>query len=161
LTFIAGGVGGIITPILFIGSYAGSTFANFFGLDLATFAALGLVSVLAGACNTPISASIMAIELFGAEIAPYATVSCIISFLMTGHRSVFPSQVLSFRKDAEVDVGLGRKVGAIKPRVKKHVIPKLFKNVTNQFKPPFEELFSKEELKRYKQNTAKSAKKRK
>lgn len=144
LTFVAGGIGGIITPILFIGSYAGSTFANIFGLDLATFAAIGLVSVLAGACNTPIAASVMAIELFGAEIAPYATLSCIISFLMTGHRSVFPSQIISFKKDSQIEIGLGRKLGSTKARVKKHVVRVMFKKIFTQFKPPFKELFGED-----------------
>jgi H+/Cl- antiporter ClcA len=161
LTFVCGGVGGIITPILFIGSYAGSAFANFLGLDLATFAAIGLVSVLAGACNTPIAASIMAIELFGAQIAPYATLSCIISFLMTGHRSVFPSQILSFKKESQIEVGLGRKLGTTKARGKKHAMGKMFKKISDQFKPPFQELFTKEELKNYEEESKKSVKKRK
>ena len=65
------------------------------GLHIATFSAIGLVSLLAGAANTPIAASIMAVELFGPKIAPYAAVSCVISFPMTGHRSVYPSQVLA------------------------------------------------------------------
>ena len=50
--------------------------AEFLAVDTATLAALGLVAVLAGTANTPLSASIMAIELFGAEIAPYATIAC-------------------------------------------------------------------------------------
>jgi hypothetical protein len=33
------------------------------GLDPAVFAAIGMVSLLAGAANTPISASIMAVEI--------------------------------------------------------------------------------------------------
>jgi H+/Cl- antiporter ClcA len=95
ITLSFGGSGGIITPIFFIGTAAGSLFARMLGLDQATFAAIGLVSLLAGAANTPIAASIMAIELFGPAVAAYATVACVISFLMTGHRSVYPSQVLA------------------------------------------------------------------
>ena len=66
-----------------------------------------MVGLLAGAANTPISASIMAIELFGPEIAPYAAVACVISFLMTGHRSVYPSQVLSLAKSSSLTVATG------------------------------------------------------
>ena len=72
------------------------------------FAAIGMVSVVAGAANTPISASIMAIELFGSAIGPYAAISCVISFLMTGHRSVYPSQVLSMRKSSSISVEKGK-----------------------------------------------------
>ncbi len=41
----------------------------------------------------------MAIELFGASIAPYAAVSCIVSFLVTGRRSIYPKQEFSFDKN--------------------------------------------------------------
>lgn len=101
VTFAAGGVGGIVTPIFFVGAQAGATLAPLLGTDATTMAALGLVAVLAGAANTPLSASIMAIELFGAEIAPYAAVACVISFLMTGQKSVFGSQRISFDKDRQ------------------------------------------------------------
>jgi hypothetical protein len=49
----------------------------------------------------------MAIELFGAAIAPYAAVACIISFLMTGHRSVYSSQILSLAKCSSISVPNG------------------------------------------------------
>jgi len=108
ITLNFGGSGGIVTPIFFVGATAGNMFGSVFGLDPAVFAAIGMVSLLAGAANTPISASIMAIELFGASIGPYAAVSCVISFLMTGHRSVYPSQVLSMRKSSSIAVEKGR-----------------------------------------------------
>ena len=96
VTFAAGGIGGIVTPIFFVGAQAGAMLSDFLGVDSATLAALGLVSVLAGAANTPLAASIMAIELFGPAIAPYAAVSCVISFLITGQQSMYPSQRLSW-----------------------------------------------------------------
>ncbi|MBQ6224191.1 MAG: chloride channel protein, partial [Campylobacter sp.] len=98
LTFAGGGVGGLITPVFFIGANAGYFFANILGLNTITFAALGLVSILAGVANTPLAASIMAMELFGADIAPYAAVSCIVSFLITGQRSLFDKQRFHFDK---------------------------------------------------------------
>ena len=94
-------------PILFIGATSGSLLGNTLGLDRATFAAVGFVSLLAGAANTPIAASILAVEFFGSAVAPYAAISCIVSFLMTGHRSVFPTQVLSVRKSTSVNVQVG------------------------------------------------------
>jgi len=108
VTLTFGGIGGMVTPLFFIGSTAGSFFASVFGFDLATFAAIGLVAVLAGVTNTPIAASIMAIELFGPEIAPYAAIACIISYLMTGHRSIYPAQVLKTKKTEAIDVELGK-----------------------------------------------------
>jgi H+/Cl- antiporter ClcA len=107
ITLSFGGSGGIITPIFFIGAAAGSSFGTLMGFDLSLFSSIGMVSLLAGAANTPISASIMAIELFGPEIAPYASVACIVSYLMTGHRSVYPSQILALAKSSSLSVPTG------------------------------------------------------
>lgn len=114
LTLGFGGSGGIVTPVFFTGATAGAFFGRVTGLDIATFSAIGLVSVLAGAANTPIAAGVMAIELFGAPIAPYAAVACVISFLMTGHRSVYPSQILSVRKSTSIEVEIGKELKHIK-----------------------------------------------
>jgi H+/Cl- antiporter ClcA len=110
VTLNFGGSGGIVTPIFFIGATAGNAFGHALGLDPVVFAAIGMVSLLAGAANTPISASIMAVEIFGPVVAPYAAVSCVISFLMTGHRSVYPSQVLSMSKSTSIAVKKGREM---------------------------------------------------
>lgn len=96
VTFAAGGIGGVVTPIFFVGAQAGAMLSDFMGVDTATLAALGLVAVLAGTANTPLAASIMAIELFGPAIAPYATVACVISFLITGQQSIYPSQRITW-----------------------------------------------------------------
>jgi H+/Cl- antiporter ClcA len=140
ITLNFGGSGGIVTPIFFIGAAAGSLFATLFALDLATFSAIGLVSLLAGAANTPISASIMAVELFGPKLAPYATVACIISYLMTGHRSVYPSQILAVSKSASIDVETGKAVDTAdahyKPREKGliHTAAKVVRKIVQVFK---------------------------
>ena len=108
VTLNFGGSGGIVTPIFFVGATSGTLFAQIFDLDPPTFAALGLVAVLAGAGNTPIAAGIMALEMFGPSIGPYAAVACVISFLMTGHRSVYPSQVLAMAKSPSIRVEIGQ-----------------------------------------------------
>ncbi len=117
ITLTFGGSGGIVTPIFFIGVTSGSLFANIFHLDVGTFAAIGMVSLLAGATNTPIAASIMAVELFGPRIAPYAAVSCVICFLMTGHRSVYPSQVFAISKSPSLAIDIGKEEEDIMTRV--------------------------------------------
>lgn len=120
ITLNFGGSGGLVMPILFIGATAGNLFGDLLGLDRATFAAVGFVSLLAGTTNTPIAASILAVEFFGSAISPYAAIACIVSFLMTGHRSVFPTQVLSFKKSTSVDVEIGSELehihAAFQPR---------------------------------------------
>ena len=59
------------------------------------------------------SASIMAVELFGPAIGPYASLACIIAFLMAGHRSVYPSQVLAVTKSPSILVEEGKKMEEI------------------------------------------------
>ncbi|MEN8142697.1 MAG: chloride channel protein [Thermodesulfobacteriota bacterium] len=110
VTLAFGGSGGVVTPIFFIGTAAGSLYGQLLGLDPATFAAIGMVSLLAGAANTPIAASILAVEMFGANVAPYAAVACVTCFLMTGHRSVYPSQVLAIMKSSSFKQGIGQEV---------------------------------------------------
>ena len=110
ITLSFGGSGGIVTPIFFIGATSGSFLAWAFGLDPATGAALGMVGTLAGCANTPISACVMAIELFGATLSPYAAVTFIVSFLMVGHRSVYPSQILAITKSTSLKPDLGKTV---------------------------------------------------
>jgi H+/Cl- antiporter ClcA len=120
ITLSFGGSGGIVTPIFFVGATSGSVFSQIFGFDKAVFSAIGMVSLLAGAANAPISASIMAVELFGPAVAPYAAVSCVISFLMTGHRSVYPSQVLAVTKSSSLGIATGCEVKDI-PKVDFHI----------------------------------------
>lgn len=108
ITVNFGGSGGLVTPAFFVGATSGVLFASIFNLDPVLFAAIGMAAVLGGVANTPIAASILAIEAFGPTIAPYAAVACIISFLMTGHRSLFPSQVLSIKKSSSLKVLPGK-----------------------------------------------------
>ena len=112
VTLGSGGSGGIVTPIFYVGATSGHLFGGLFGGEhqLALFAALGFVSVLAGATNAPIAAMIMALELFGMDIAHYAAVSIVISFLVLGHRSVFPSQKISMSKSDLLDVDYGEDI---------------------------------------------------
>ena len=107
ITLGAGGSGGVITPIFYVGATSGHFFGTLMGDNLALFAALGFTSVLAGATNSPIAAIIMAVELFGIDIAHYAAISAVITFLITGHRSVFPSQILKFSKSDMLNIDFG------------------------------------------------------
>lgn len=94
VTLSCGGSGGVLTPTLFVGAAAGSLFGNIFGLDPSVGSALGLAGVLAGSTNTPIASTILAMELFGAPIAPFAGLVCAVSYVVAGHRSLYPSQVM-------------------------------------------------------------------
>jgi len=117
VTLGVGGSGGIVTPLFYVGSTSGHLFGTWMGNNLALFSVLGFVSVLAGAANAPIAAIIMAMELFGLEIAHYAAISAVISFLITGHRSVFASQILAMKKSDMLNIEMGEDINHTKVAV--------------------------------------------
>ncbi|HVO64886.1 MAG TPA: chloride channel protein [Syntrophales bacterium] len=140
ITLNFGGSGGLIMPILFIGATSGNLFGELFGLDRATFSSVGFVSLLAGAANTPIAASILAIEFFGSAIAPYTAIACVVSFLMTGHRGAFQSQILAFKKTSSVEVEIGKDLENIKTTFKRRdksligLVLKIVEKISETFK---------------------------
>lgn len=94
LTLSFGGSGGIILPICFVGTMIGSVVGSWFQTNAGMVAALGFVGLLAGAANTPLAAIVLATELFGYAITPYAMLACAISYVVAGHRSAIPTQIL-------------------------------------------------------------------
>ncbi len=100
ITLTFGGSGGTLTPTFFIGATAGAAFAQVFGLDVGTFAAVGAVAVLAGSANTPIACIVLSVELFGTSLAVYAALACLICYIMTGHKSLYPTQRILRAKSA-------------------------------------------------------------
>lgn len=65
-------------------------------------AALGFAAVFAGAANTPIACSIMAMEIFGWNIAPYALVACFMSYYFSGHHGIYKSQRVYMKKHKKI-----------------------------------------------------------
>ena len=125
ITLGVGGSGGIVTPIFYIGATSGHWFGTLIGNDqVAFFAALGFISVLAGTTNSPIAATIMAMELFGLDVAHYAAISVVISFLMTGHRSVFASQILAMKKSGLLEIDIGEDIAHTKVGMRDYNINK-------------------------------------
>jgi len=128
LSLGAGGSGGVITPIFYIGATSGNFFGSIISPENTTlFAALGFVSVVAATTNTPIASTIMAVELFGIDIAHYAALSAVISFLMSGHRSIFSSQILAMKKSEMLSVKIGQEVENINISLEQHEMNKIEK----------------------------------
>ena len=127
VTLGVGASGGIVTPIFYIGATSGNWFGLMMGDHIALFAALGFISVLAGTTNAPIAATIMAMELFGLEVAHYAAISVVISFLITGHRSIFTSQILAMKKSDILKIDFGEDISHTKVDVSDHEIKRINK----------------------------------
>ena len=84
--------GGEVTPLFYIGATLGNALAPLLHLPFPLLAGIGFVAVFAGAANTPIASSLMAIELFGADIGVYAAIACVVSYLFSGHTGIYRSQ---------------------------------------------------------------------
>ncbi len=126
ITLGVGGSGGVITPIFYVGATSGYTFGSIVSPeDITLFSALGFVSVLSATTNTPIASTIMAIELFGIDIAHYAALGAVISFLISGHRSVFSSQILAMKKSEMLSVKIGEEIENIDISLKQNEIDKI------------------------------------
>ena len=95
VTLGAGFVGGEVTPLFFVGASLGSVLAHLLGLPLELGAGVGMAAVFAAASNTPLALSIMAMELMGASVFPHVVIVCVLAYLFTGHRSIYPAQRLS------------------------------------------------------------------
>ncbi|MGH2622944.1 MAG: chloride channel protein, partial [Sphingobacterium sp.] len=67
-------------------------------LPVGLLAGMGFVAVFAGATNTPIACSIMAIELFGAECGVFVAIACVVSYLSSGHQSIYTRQMVGVAK---------------------------------------------------------------
>jgi H+/Cl- antiporter ClcA len=96
--------GGEVTPLFYIGATLGNALAPLLHLPFALLAGLGFVAVFAGAANTPLASTVMAIELFGPAIAPYAALACVVSYLFSGHTGIYHAQRSSHAKTGKSDV---------------------------------------------------------
>ena len=84
--------GGEVTPLFFVGATLGNALAPLLNLPFPMLAALGFVAVFAAAANTPIACTLMAMELFGADIGVFAALACSVSYLLSGNTSIYKSQ---------------------------------------------------------------------
>lgn len=103
ITLSSGFKGGEVTPLFFIGAALGNTLATTFAAPVDLFAALGFISVFAGATNTPLACTMMGIELFGGEFAVYFAAACFTAYLFSGHSGIYLSQRIGTPKIETLD----------------------------------------------------------
>ncbi|PWN66737.1 chloride channel protein [Chryseobacterium oncorhynchi] len=99
VTLSAGFKGGEVTPLFFIGATLGSALSLFIPLPFGLLAGMGFVAVFAGATNTPLACILMGIELFGAESGAYVAIACVVSYLLSGHNSIYTKQKIGVAKN--------------------------------------------------------------
>lgn len=97
--------GGEVTPLFYIGATLGNALAPLLHLPFPLLTGIGFVAVFAGAANTPIASSIMAMELFGPEIGPFAALACVVAYLFSGHTGIYHAQRVGQSKHRPVPEG--------------------------------------------------------
>jgi H+/Cl- antiporter ClcA len=112
-TLASGFKGGEVTPLFYIGATLGNALGYVLPLPFPVLAGLGFVAVFAGAANTPIASTIMAIELFGPEIGIYAGLACVVSYLFSGHTGIYRAQRVGHSKHAPTALPEGMRLSDI------------------------------------------------
>lgn len=120
VTLGSGFLGGEVTPLFVIGATLGYTLGTLLGVDPAFMASIGFVAVFAGASNTPLACSLMALELFGGGSAIYILVGCVIAYLASGHRGIYVTQLVHTPKAHDTDVLEAESLRAIAERRSQH-----------------------------------------
>ncbi len=113
ITLSAGFKGGEVTPLFFIGATLGNALSYFIPLPTGLLAGMGFVAVFAGAANTPIACSIMAIELFGSESGVYVAIACVVAYLLSGHNSIYGRQAIGEPKHQRFSNHQGKRLNEL------------------------------------------------
>lgn len=102
LTLAGGFKGGEIMPVLAVGACAGVSVAlaggMLCGVEAAVLqpllAAATMAAFFAGCTNCPLSALVLAAELFGGAVLPWALLACIPAFVIARSVSLYPTSLL-------------------------------------------------------------------
>lgn len=97
-TLGSGFKGGEVTPLFFTGATLGNALSLGIPLPMALLAGMGFVAVFAGATNTPLTCTVMAIELFGIESSVYMALACVTAYIFSGHSGIYGAQLIGSPK---------------------------------------------------------------
>ena len=92
ITLGSGFKGGEFIPLVYIGTTLGSALGLIFPISYQLLAGVGFAALFGAASNTPIACSLMAIEIFGPRIAPYAFLACFVGYYFSGRQTIYRSQ---------------------------------------------------------------------
>ena len=113
-TLGAGFKGGEVTPLFFTGATLGNALSQVIPLPMALLAGMGFVGVFSGASNTPLSCTIMGIELFGAESSVFMALACVAAYIFSGHSGIYGSQVIGSPKHLFYGRETGKNLSSVK-----------------------------------------------
>jgi H+/Cl- antiporter ClcA len=118
VTLGTGFVGGEAIPLFFMGSTLGNTLSTFIDLPISFLAALGMIATFSAGANTPIAAFILAIEMFHGKGVEYFFIACLISYIVSGHHGLWPSQTIYEPKSRLYSIAEQETIGNIEKKKK-------------------------------------------
>ena len=98
LTLAAGFKGGEIVPAFFCGATFGCFYGALLGLPASFAAAVGLVSVFCGVTNCPLTAILLAYELYGGQGLPLYALTIAVSYMLSGYSGLYHAQKIVYSK---------------------------------------------------------------
>lgn len=98
ITMKAGFKGGEIVPSFCIGATFGCVFGSLIGLPAPIAAACGMVAVFCGVTNCPLTATIIAFEMFGFEGASFYVLAVAICYATSDYYSLYKEQTIVYSK---------------------------------------------------------------
>ncbi|WP_409252396.1 chloride channel protein [Bacillus sp. SCS-153A] len=119
VTIGSGFVGGEAIPLFFMGATLGNALQSIIDLPLSFLAALGLIATFCAGANVPLSAFLLALEMFNGVGVEFFFVACIISYLFSGHHSIWPSQQIYEPKSTLFQILSGTTIGEVEQKKKK------------------------------------------
>ena len=97
-TLGAGFKGGEVTPLFFVGATLGSALSLVIPLPIALLAGMGFVAVFSGATHTPITCTVMGMELFGIQGGAFIAIACVTAYYCSGLIGIYNSQIVKGAK---------------------------------------------------------------
>lgn len=92
LTIGSGFKGGEFIPLVFMGATLGSALGFYLQVSFSLIAALGFSALFGAASMAPIACAVMAAEIFGIAVFPYALLAGWLAYAVSGPKSIYVRQ---------------------------------------------------------------------
>jgi H+/Cl- antiporter ClcA len=92
-TLSVGFKGGEVTPLFFIGATLGNILIIFIPLPMALLAAMGFVSVFAGATHCAVASIALGFEMFGMSAGIYIGLASVVAYFSSGSKGIYSAQL--------------------------------------------------------------------
>lgn len=94
----AGYKGGEIVPTFYVGATFGCLFGHIAGISPSMCAAIGMGAMFCGVTNSPITAFLICLELFGFDGANFFLLAIAFSYVVSGYFGLYSSQKIVYSK---------------------------------------------------------------